>query len=183
MAATVLAVALTGCTGSHTSVSPDQQREQLAARPLPSYIPSSAAGNTLIDGTATKPAVSMQGVPVRANLANGSTVVMNVVGPDVDRSTGDPDAESVDCGFRITFEQASATIPFALDRITATDDAGGIHQLELADNSPKPPATLEPGQQVTVSVHAMLPPGEGLIRWAPDDNHVIVVWDYIAEID
>lgn len=185
LAGCVLVAGLAGCgTSSHAAaLSPGQQREQLASKPLPSYLPSGSTGNELVDGSAAKPAVSLQGVAVRADLKNSSTVLVNVVGPDVDRSTGDPDAASVDCTFTMSFQKASAPVAFAMDRVTATDDAGGIHQLQLSPGQPTPPGVIAPGQQVSVKVHAWLPPGEGLIRWAPDDDHVIAVWDYIAEID
>ncbi|SER66719.1 hypothetical protein SAMN05443377_10583 [Propionibacterium cyclohexanicum] len=185
LAAGLLSAAAAGCAAasSPAATSPSEQRVQLASRSLPSYLPSGSTGNQLIAGTAATPAVSMQGVAVRVVLKDNSSVVTNVVGPDVDRTSGDPEASSVDCGFTLSFQQASAPIPLDLATVTATDDAGGIHHLELAPGQGAPPATINPGQTLTVKVHAWLPSGEGLIRWAPDGRHVAAVWDYIAEID
>ncbi len=42
---------------------------------------------------------------------------------------------------------------------------------------------LLPGQSLTFQIRSLMPVGEGLLRWAPDGDHVIAKWDYQVEND
>ena len=48
---------------------------------------------------------------------------------------------------------------------------------------PKPPAALRPGQKVSFELRAVEAVGEGLMRWAPDGQHIVAKWDFVVEND
>ena len=60
--------------------------------------------------------------------------------------------------------------------------ADGLQDVPGARSGPLP-ATLHTGQSLSFKVRAVMPTGEGLMRWAPDGNHIVAKWDYQVEND
>jgi hypothetical protein len=42
---------------------------------------------------------------------------------------------------------------------------------------------VRPGQTVTFQARDYEAVGEGLMRWAPDGDHIVAKWDFIVEND
>jgi hypothetical protein len=42
---------------------------------------------------------------------------------------------------------------------------------------------LHTGQTLRFKVRAVMPTGEGLMRWAPNGNNIVAKWDYQVEND
>ena len=45
------------------------------------------------------------------------------------------------------------------------------------------PAALHTGQSLSFKIRSVMPVGEGLLRWAPDGDHIVAKWDYQVEND
>ncbi|HML00476.1 MAG TPA: hypothetical protein VK428_09825, partial [Acidimicrobiales bacterium] len=45
------------------------------------------------------------------------------------------------------------------------------------------PSLLTTGQKASFQIRAVMPVGEGLMRWAPDGNDIVAKWDYQVEND
>ncbi len=58
-----------------------------------------------------------------------------------------------------------------------------VYKLALAPGQPPLPAALHTGQSLNFKVQAVMPTGEGLMRWAPDGNNIVAKWDYQVEND
>ena len=39
------------------------------------------------------------------------------------------------------------------------------------------------GHDLTFQIRSVMPVGEGLLRWAPDGDHIVAKWDYQVEND
>jgi hypothetical protein len=48
---------------------------------------------------------------------------------------------------------------------------------------PLPPRVLRPGTRMSFELRAVMPTGEGLMRWAPDGRNIVAKWDFIVEND
>jgi hypothetical protein len=46
-----------------------------------------------------------------------------------------------------------------------------------------PPTTVEPGTTVNVELRAVMVTGEGVLQWAPDQEHPVANWDFVVEND
>lgn len=182
VAAVVAALALAGCSaGGSPSPSPSGNvAEQLAAKSLPSWLPTPSAGGQAV-GTAKDPAMSYQGVPVLIKLDRGDALTMNVVGPTAPPGTK-VGAEKADLTWTVTVSDATATIPLSLAQFNVQDESGAYHGVTASDGGTIP-ASIKPGETVTFAVHTVAASGEGMVRWAPDGNRVVALWDYVAELD
>jgi hypothetical protein len=45
------------------------------------------------------------------------------------------------------------------------------------------PRSLTPGSPVSIALHAVLPTGDGALRWAPEGGRPLAFWDFTVEID
>ena len=45
------------------------------------------------------------------------------------------------------------------------------------------PASVRPGQTVTLVMRAVLPTGSGTLRWSPQSPKPVASWDFDVEID
>ncbi|MSS46003.1 hypothetical protein FYJ43_08120 [Cutibacterium sp. WCA-380-WT-3A] len=163
-----------------SSASGGNPAEQLAAQPMPSWLPSQSAPGVAV-GTLQKPALSYQGVNVKMNLDRGNSVMMTVTGPTAPAGTK-VGAKEADLTWTVTISEATGTIPLSVKQFNVQDEAGEYHWAQPVKGSPIP-ATISKGQTVAFKIHTVASAGEGMVRWAPDGTHVIGLWDYIAELD
>ena len=90
--------------------------------------------------------------------------------------------ESTTCTWTFTLTGATAVVPVRMADFTAFDHLGNVYQLHAFAGHPIPPASLSPGQQLTFQLQAVMPTGEGLMRWAPQ-NSVLASWAFEVEND
>lgn len=154
--------------------------EQLAAQSIPSWLPSQSAPATVV-GTLQKPALSYQGVKVKVTLDRGNSVVMNINGPMAPPGTK-VGAEEADLTWTVMVSEATGTVPLSVKQFNVQDETGEYHWAQPVTGSTIP-AKISKGQKVTFTTHTIASAGEGMVRWAPDGEHVIALWDYIAELD
>ncbi|MDP9028348.1 MAG: hypothetical protein M3N46_12520, partial [Actinomycetota bacterium] len=151
---------------------------------LPSYLPkSSITPDSVLSGSAERPALTVEGDAVDVRLAHGATVRATVTGPVVPGEGLPYRAEATTATFQVTLEAASTSIPLGLEQFHAVDHFGAISQLTPIPGQPGPPATIEPGQTVSFEVRAVIVTGEGILQWAPDQRHPVATWDFVVEND
>jgi hypothetical protein len=181
---TVLALAagavLSACGGTHHAAA-----VKGAFGAYPTFLPRSTieagAAHTVVDATATHPALATQGDTVRVHTATGS-VLATVAGPEIP-NVGLPKGFSTSpATFTLTLTDASTTIPLSTSAFNAVDDSGRIYRLSLPTGSTLP-AAIAPGETVTTKLFATLSTGEGRLRWIPSGHLAPVEWDYTVEVD
>jgi hypothetical protein len=151
---------------------------------LPSYLPrSSLTPDGVLTGTAARPALTVEGDAVDVDLGHAQKVRATVTGPVVPGEGLPFQPEATTATFQVTLEAAGASIPLALEQFHAVDHLGAIYQLAPIPGQPGPPATVEPGQMVTFELRVVMVTGEGVLQWAPDQQHPVASWDFVVEND
>ena len=174
-----VAITLTGCS-SDTSPTPATKDTTYGA--LPSYLPSSAIRpDSVLTGTAAKPALTTEGDSVRVNLAAAS-VLATVSGPVVPGEGLPYQAPTTPCTWTVTLTGARAPVPIDAAAFTTVDHLGVTYHPALVPGRTPPPATVGPGEKVTFELRAVMPTGEGLLRWAPQ-RKIVAAWDFEVETD
>jgi hypothetical protein len=171
----VAPLALAGCTA--------------AARPepkygsLPGFLPKdSIHPDSVLTGTAAKPALTTEGDSVRVAI-NGGTVLATITGPQVPGEGLPYQADATTCTWTVTLTDATTDIPISTSAFTSIDHLGAVYRSALVLGQPKPPAELKPGQSATFELRAVMAVGEGLMRWSPDGQHILASWDFEVEND
>jgi hypothetical protein len=180
------ATAVAGCGGGPTK--PAATAAGATPTPIgsyPSFLPKDSLGggtDSVLTGTAQRPALTNQGDPVKVKTA-GFSVLVNVTGPEVP-GEGLPFQASADtCTWVVTLSGATGPVPIKTADFTAIDDQNNVYRPAFVPGQPKPPAVLKPGQKVRFELRAVEATGEGLMRWAPDGTHIVAKWDFVVEND
>ena len=129
------------------------------------------------------PALAIQGESVAVDLTHGR-VLATTVGPNVPREGRVPVPATSPSTFIVTFSAASGVVPLIPAAFTIVDELGHVHHpLVRATDGGAPPRQILPGQTVSLTVHSVLPIGNGRLIWAPDRARPTVAWDFDLEID
>jgi hypothetical protein len=171
LAALLCALVLAGC-GATAAV-------------YPSYLPKKTL-NPSIDqalvGTMTKPALQIEGLPVKVDTAD-YRVRVTVSGPIVP-GEGLPDQPAATtCTWTVTMKDATSDVPVSVADFHSVDHLGSVFLMGLVPGEKPPPKVLRPGQTLTFKLRAYELTGEGMMQWAPDHTHVVANWDYTVEND
>ena len=179
-------LALSGCTQAQPHV-------QDTYGGLPSYLPKTSDDtDTMLTGTAARPALTSEGDSVKVKLPGGGSVVMSVTGPVVPGEGLPYQADYTTCTWTLTLSDATRTVPIRLSELTTLDQLGTVYRLAPVPHEPAPPASVAPGQKVTFELRAGMKVGEGLLRWAPaasasaaDEKaaKIRAEWDFEVEND
>ena len=173
-----VAITLTGC-GSGSASQPAANETYGG---LPSYLPSSAIRpDSVLTGTAAKPALTTEGDSVRVQLAAAS-VLATVSGPVLPGEGLPYQAPTTTCTWTVTLSGARGRVPFDVAAFTTVDHLGVTYRPALVPGQAPPPSTIGPGQKVTFELRAVMPTGEGLLRWAPQ-RKIVAAWDFEVETD
>ncbi len=167
-----------GCSSaSHSSYYSKNYQPQ-----VPSYLKKGTAVDKTLVGTMVKPALTVEGLPVEVMTQHWSVKVV-VSGPTVP-GMGLPRVQpATTCTWTITLSGATARVPISLADFNSIDHLGHIYGLQPAVGQPAPADHVDPGQTVTFEVQAYEIVGEGVMRWAPDAQHIVAEWDYAVEND
>ena len=151
---------------------------------IPAWLPKAAVpvGRT-VEASAAHPWLAIEGDTVSVHLADGR-VMATTVGPAVPQQGAFPVPATTPCAFTVTLTAASGAVPVSPRAFTILDELGHLHDPWVTDaGGGSPPARVARGRTVTLTVTAVLPTGNGRLRWAPAGATPIVSWDFDVEID
>jgi len=173
----VAPLALAGCTSATGAASEPKYGS------LPGFLPKdSIQPDSVLSGSAAKPALTTEGDSVRVKLAGGS-VLASVTGPEVPGEGLPYQADATTCTWTVTLTGATTDIPISTRAFTSIDHLGAVYPAAFVPGQPKPPAVLKPGESTTFELRAVMAVGEGLMRWSPDGKHILASWDFEVEND
>jgi hypothetical protein len=151
---------------------------------IPAWLPKAAvAVGRTVEASAAHPWLAIEGDTVAVRLAHGR-VTATTVGPAVPHEGAFPVPATSPCAFTVTLTAASGAVPLRARAFTILDELGHLHhpRVTVAAGG-SPPETVARGRTVTLTVTAVLPTGNGRLRWAPAGATPIVSWDFDVEID
>jgi hypothetical protein len=133
-------------------------------------------------GTVAHPALTVQGdfVEVRAP---GFSALAVVNGPVVPGEGLPVQRTFTTCTWTITLSHIVGRVPIAVADFDSIDHFQTVYKPSVVPGQPTLPPFLTSGQHLTFQIRAVMPVGEGLMRWAPDGNHIVAKWDYQVEND
>jgi hypothetical protein len=143
--------------------------------------PQHAVDQTLV-GTVAHPALTVEGDAVKVHAATFSALAV-VNGPVVPGEGLPYQASFTTCTWTISLSHVKGKVPIAVADFDSIDHTGAVFKPYLVPGQPKLPTVLLPGHSLTFQIRAVMPVGEGLMRWAPDGNHIMAKWDYQVEND
>jgi hypothetical protein len=151
---------------------------------LPSWLPKAkVATGRLLRATAATPRLAIEGDSVSVQLRHGN-VLATTVGPTVPEDGQFPVPKTSPCSFTVTFTAAAGSVPLRTGAFTILDELGHVHHPHVTSAlGGALPASVRPGQTVTLDVSDVLPTGGGRLRWAPESSRPIASWDFDVEID
>ena len=151
----------------------------------PTFLPKNTLNyhsDTVLTGTAQRPALTNQGDGVQVKTPQWSALV-TVSGPQVPGEGLPFQADATTCTWVVTMSAATAPVPISTADFTAIDDENNVYRPTFVPGQPKPPAVLRAGQKVSFELRAVEATGEGLMRWAPDGHDIVAKWDFVVEND
>ena len=163
--------AATGCGAAHHQ----------AYGGLPAFLPKvTVPVDRIVTASAAHPQLAVQGVAVDARLPAGQ-VQADVTGPAVPPFVAPP-PPAVTTTFTVSMRDISGTVPVRVGDFTIRDQTGRlVAPLLVQGESPPPPAAPD-GGTLRFQLTAVLPVGEGTLRWAPGGQPT-VTWDFVVEND
>jgi hypothetical protein len=150
---------------------------------IPGWLPKRASVDRTVHASNAHPALAIQGDSVAVALTHGR-VLATTVGPNVPREGRVPVPATSPSTFTVTFTAASGVVPLSPAAFTIVDELGHVHHPSVtATGGGAPPQRILPGRTLSVTVHSVIPTGNGRLIWAPDQGRPIAEWDFDLEID
>ena len=85
---------------------------------------------------------------------------------------------------RSPFQPRQGTVPISVADFDSIDHPRRSTSPDPGARTADPlPTSLHTGQSLSFKIRAVMPTGEGLMRWAPDGNNIVAKWDYQVEND
>ena len=135
-----------------------------------------------IDGSLAHPGLSVEGDFIQVKTPTFSALAV-VDGPVVP-GEGLPVIQGYTTStFTIALSRVHGTVPINLADFDAIDARQTVYKMLLVPGQHPLPPTLHTGQDLSFKVRAVMPTGEGLMRWAPDGNNIVAKWDFQVEND
>ncbi len=151
---------------------------------LPSWLPKPTVKvGRVVDASAAHPRLGIEGDTFWVQVGR-ARVMATAVGPQVPEEGQFLAPAASPCSFDVTFTRASGVIALTRQAFTVLDELGQLHYLRVAgQGGGAVPTEIRPGQNVTLITSAVLPTGNGTLRWSPGSARPIVSWDFDVEID
>ncbi len=151
---------------------------------IPSWLPKAKVRvDQVVIATPAHPRLAIEGDTIVAHLPRGRAMI-TAVGPAVPEEGGFPVPQTTPCRFAVTFASVHGAIPISSDAFSFLSEHGQTHRARVRLRGGGPaPKRIAPGHPVTLTVSAVLPTGNGQLRWTPSGERPFVSWDFDAEID
>jgi hypothetical protein len=178
-----LTIAITGCGASQHRPRAASPAPSAGYGSLPSFLPTASfQPDSVLTGSAARPALTTEGDGVRVSLP-GAAVLATVSGPVVPGEGLPFQAPATTCTWTVTLSDASADVAIVVADFSTLDHLGVVYQVNTVPGMAAPPAMMVPGQTATFMLRAVMPTGEGLLRWAPGGQNIVASWDFEVEND
>lgn len=182
----LLTPALAGCG---TAAKPSTEHASTPAGdesygPLPTFLPKNAIHpDSVLTGTAARPALTTEGDAVRVQLRGGS-VLITVTGPQTPGQGLPYQAPATTCTWTVNLTEATGRVPIAVADFSTLDHLGAVDRPVPVPSRSTLPTSIGPGQTVQFQLRGFMRIGEGLLRWAPGGaGGTIASWDFAVETD
>jgi hypothetical protein len=135
-----------------------------------------------VTGTVANPGLTVNGGYVQVTTPTFSALAV-VNGPVVP-GEGLPVIQGfTTCTWTISISHVRGTVPLSVADFDSIDHQQTVYKPALVPGEAPLPATLRTGQSLSFKIRSVMPTGEGLMRWAPDGDHIVAKWDYQVEND
>jgi hypothetical protein len=151
---------------------------------IPSWLPSAAPPRQrALRSSVSHPVLTIQGESLSISLSTARLLV-TAVGPAVPKIGRMPVPATSPVTFTVTFAHVTAPVSLRRSAWVLVDENHQIHhpRVSALDGGP-PPSQLVAGQTVSITLHSVLPTGDGGLEWRPDGARVAAGWDFNVEID
>jgi hypothetical protein len=152
---------------------------------LPSWLPRATvpAGDRVLAATPRRPRLAIEGDTVALRLPGGRAMV-TAVGPAVPEEGQQPIPATSPARFTLTIAAVHGSIPLSSRDFLFLGEHGDRTGARVAlRGGGHLPRRVVAGRPVTVTLSAVLPTGNGQLRWAPVGHKAVVSWDFDVEID
>jgi hypothetical protein len=133
-------------------------------------------------GTVARPALTVEGDYVEVRTPAFSALAV-VNGPVVPGEGLPVQQRFTTCTWTISLSHVHGTLPLSIADFDSIDHTQTVYRPALVPGQAPLPAALHTGQSLTFKIRSIMPVGEGLMRWAPDGDHIVAKWDYQVEND
>jgi hypothetical protein len=151
---------------------------------IPSWLPKATVRvGRVVTATPTHPRLAIEGDTVAVHLPGGRAMV-TAVGPQVPEEGAVPVPATSPCRFALTLAAVHGSVPIDSHTFSFLSEHGQLHRARVTlRGGGRPPSRVSAGHPVTVSLSAVLPTGNGQLRWAPLGGRPVASWDFDVEID
>jgi hypothetical protein len=152
---------------------------------LPSWLPRATvpAADRVVTATPSRRRLAIEGDTIAVRLAGGRAMV-TAVGPAVPEEGESPVPASSPCRFTVTLAAVHGTIPLSSRDFSFLGEHGERNGARVTLRSGgRLPRRIVAGRPVTLTLNAVLPVGNGQLRWAPLGGKPLVSWDFDVELD
>lgn len=151
---------------------------------LPSWLPKAKVPvGRVLQASSANPQLGIEGDTMVVHIGRAE-VAATAVGPQVPEEGQFPVPPTSPCTFDVTLGKATGVISLRQQDFTAVDELGNLHYLRVTlRGGGTMPADIGPGQTLTLVMSAVLPTGNGTLRWSPASAKPVASWDYAVEID
>ncbi len=133
-------------------------------------------------GTVAHPALTVEGDFVRVQTPTFSALAV-VNGPVVPGEGLPVQQQFTTCTWTISLSHVRGTLPISVADFDSIDHMQTVYKPALVPGQAPLPLSLHTGQSLSFKIRSVMPIGEGLLRWAPDGDHIVAKWDYQVEND
>jgi hypothetical protein len=135
-----------------------------------------------VTGTVANPGLTVNGGYVQVKTPTFSALAV-VNGPVVPGEGLPVIQQFTTCTWTISLSHVKGTVPISVADFDSINHLQTVYTMTLVPGQPPLPTSLHTGQSLSFEVRAVMPTGEGLMRWAPDGNNIVAKWDYQVEND
>jgi Phosphoesterase family len=171
--------------GSDVFTNPKGPSHRRGGHAVPSWLPSAAvpAGDRVVTATPSRRRLAIEGDTVAVRLPGGRAMV-TAVGPAVPEEGQQPIPSTSPARFELTLAAVHGSIPLSSRDFTFLGEHGERNGARVTlRGGGRLPRRIVAGRPVTLTLSAVLPTGNGQLRWAPLGARPVVSWDFDVEID
>jgi hypothetical protein len=137
----------------------------------------------LVQASPAHPWLAIEGDAVSVRLPRGRAIA-TVIGPAASQQGRIPVPSSSPCTFTVAFSAVAGDVPLRTGALTIVDEDGHLHHPQVTvTGGGAPLSRIPPGRTLSLTVRAVLPAGNGQLRWAPGTARPVVSWDFDVEFD